>query len=201
MFIHAMQRQRHNIATMSLTAAVALKPFPAVFLVLLLEQRRFKHALGVVLVSVALNALGVPVPVWQFIVGSGVPGLNNYTPFMSSETTACILGIVCGLRESRTVYVFQTCQADLDRRALTQLADSTFGSRLALSGVLSVYIVSRKMVFWKKVTLLVCAMNLLPYVSGDYKTVDLFVALFLVHQHGAQGKGPISFSVCFLGSC
>ncbi len=36
-----------------------------------------------------------------------------------------------------------------------------------------------EMAFWKRVALLVFAMNLLPYVSGDYKLLHIFIPLLL----------------------
>ncbi len=44
---------------------------------------------------------------------------------------------------------------------------------------MAAYLVLVDEVLWRKVTLLVCALNLLPIVSGDYKLLYLFVPLYL----------------------
>jgi hypothetical protein len=49
----------------------------------------------------------------------------------------------------------------------------------ALLACVVVYVVCIEKRFWRKVALLVCALNLLPVVSGDYKLLHLFIPLYL----------------------
>jgi hypothetical protein len=46
----------------------------------------------------------------------------------------------------------------------------------------------RKLRFWQQVALLVCAMNLLPFVSADYKLLYLFLPLFLFINEPDAGR-------------
>ena len=43
----------------------------------------------------------------------------------------------------------------------------------------ALYVVKYEPLFWKRVALLVCAMCLLPYTSGDYKLLHFYMPLFL----------------------
>jgi len=42
-----------------------------------------------------------------------------------------------------------------------------------------VHLYKYEALYWKKIALLVCCMNLLPFVSSDYKLLHLFIPFFL----------------------
>jgi hypothetical protein len=75
--------------------------------------------------------------------------------------------------------------------------------------VLYTYFKRRELAFWEKLALYVCAMNLLPLVSGDYKLLHLLLPLvFFVNAPGTGRYGvfcavlfglllaPKSFFIC-----
>jgi len=51
---------------------------------------------------------------------------------------------------------------------------------LIVLGLLSIaiYVVFIEKTFWKRAALLICALNLFPQVSGDYKLLYIFIPLF-----------------------
>jgi hypothetical protein len=51
--------------------------------------------------------------------------------------------------------------------------------------------------FWKKVLLLVVAMNLLPQVSADYKMLHIFVPLFLFVNQDLPEKSDLLYAILF----
>jgi len=61
-------------------------------------------------------------------------------------------------------------------------------SILVALALLTAYVVLIEKKFWIKVTLLVCALNLFPYVSGDYKLLHLFIPLFLFINQAEPGR-------------
>jgi hypothetical protein len=70
---------------------------------------------------------------------------------------------------------------------------------VALTGfiLISLYIIFIEKEFWKKVALLVFAMNLLPFVSGDYKLLHIFIPLFLFINNGVKTKLDYVYTILF----
>jgi len=64
-------------------------------------------------------------------------------------------------------------------------------------GVITAWIVFKEKIFWKKVALLVLSMNLLPYVSTDYKLMHLFIPLFLFINYQERDKWDFVYTSFF----
>lgn len=68
---------------------------------------------------------------------------------------------------------------------------------MAMFGIVTAYITRYETVLWKKVSLLVMCMNLLPYTSTDYKLLHLFIPLFLFINHQKEDKWDLVYIVLF----
>jgi hypothetical protein len=62
---------------------------------------------------------------------------------------------------------------------IQHLLQKYYIAALLIFVLLSFYIILKENKFWKKVTLLVFSMCLLPHVSGNYKLLSLFIPIFL----------------------
>jgi hypothetical protein len=70
----------------------------------------------------------------------------------------------------------------------------SWGAMISL-GLLSLYFIRQRDFFWKRVALLVLAMNLIPHVSGDYKLLYLFIPLSLFLGEKESEEDDIAFSL------
>jgi glucan phosphoethanolaminetransferase (alkaline phosphatase superfamily) len=71
----------------------------------------------------------------------------------------------------------------MQRIMLPYLAFSTF-----IFSMVSLFIIFVERVFWKRITILVICMCLLPYTSTDYKLLHFFIPLFLFVNHSKTSE-------------
>lgn len=173
--------------------SIALKAFPVILAILLLADRRYKEILIAAAVSLLATYIGYAVLPGGLNVN--VPlhlaNLQHYTLdyavgndgfyFGNSLWGALkFLAMVCDVEQMKTVPYFIFI----------------FG----MGAALSLYIVFLERSFWKKVALLVCALNLFPQVSGDYKLLHLLIPLFLfVNQNESDEKKEDWFYLIIFG--
>lgn len=67
---------------------------------------------------------------------------------------------------------------------------------LILFALLALFILKEK-VLWKKIALLVIAIDLLPYTSSDYKLIHLLIPLFLYVNTSTKSRLDVVYAVLF----
>ena len=179
-FVHFFRRGEGTKASLLLAVAGSLKPFPLLFLMLAVAERRWRD------VWVCLAA----------VVALSVAAFR----FLGPNIIASTQGLIVNLREYNQVFAVPGDAGLYFGHSLFGLLKSIsyFGARhnhnasavsflavaclvFALFAVVGVtaYLAVVEKTFWKKVALVVLAMDLLPLVSADYKLLDLFIPLFL----------------------
>ena len=63
--------------------------------------------------------------------------------------------------------------------------------------LIALYIIKREDDLWKQAALLVCTFNLLPYVSGDYRLIHLFLPLLLFVNSKERSRFDILYTILF----
>ena len=162
-----------------LSFSIALKLYPAVFLILLLAEKKYKEIvftlLGVFLLSLAaiLTFKGGLIANALFII-SGF-GINESGFFLNN---AQLLSGV-GLFSPAKILLYALGKFFPTLASWNGLLKIYSFAALGIFGILAIYIIFIEKMLWKKVALLVFAMLLLPHVSFDYKLILLFVPLIL----------------------
>jgi len=184
-------QKRENLWTFFLGLAIAVKPFPAVFLALPLGEKNYNAAAKVFLSAVAVSAAGVLLfsavydfsplytfDYWEFF--------TKWTPRYNSKYAVHDGGIAYGHSlfgvlkilvyhwENTIFHYFGTVP-----EIMARLMKPYFAFACALYLLAAAYVSRAETVLWKKMFILVCCMNLLPFVSGDYKLLHFFIPLFL----------------------
>ena len=169
LFVRALQRERYNLAMIWLGLALAMKPFPIVLMVLLLMKKRFREVVGAGAICLTLNAIASYVQFGTFFPRH-TTGLVNYqaTHVYGNE----------GLYFGHSLWgVLKVGAFELSPHIrIPILAQIYFWFSTAVFLLMSWWMWRRKLYFWQQVALLICAMNLLPFVSADYKLLYLFLA-------------------------
>jgi|GEM_PF-1042110 len=186
LFASALRKGRRGRAALFLALAIALKPFPVVFLGLLLAEGEYDCALRAALGAAALTFvcyLSYPGGIFQNIIRHFY--ILRFYDYSCVRYDACL---------SFGNSFFGTLKVLLIRWYPDLLYPAWFADRLkttyavfaVLSGAGLVWFTFKRrntLAFWEKLALYVCAMNLLPFVSGDYKLIHLLLPLvFFVNE-------------------
>ncbi len=197
-YVSLFRRAEGTKASLLLAVAGSFKPFPLLFLLLPAAERRWRDiavclAAAAALSLVALRCLGpnmaanlrgllLNLQVYNRVFA--VPGdLGLY--FGHSIFGFLKVGLYLGSRHHHSV------------AAVSHLAAACLlFAALAALGVM-VYVAVAEKTFWKKVALVVLAMDLLPLVSADYKLLDLFIPLFLFLNAAEKDPHDRAYTVLF----
>lgn len=179
--------KRHRLlSNISLAYAISMKVFPAIFIVLLMLEKRYKDIFFTCLFTVLFTLL--PLIIFD---GGFNKGIGNYLArFKESQNMYTELMILDGagnhyghslLNGSRIIFasVFPPMKDIIFPYQVFVLV-----STLAIIGYLIIF----EKIFWRKVAILVMMMNLFPFTSTDYKLLYIFIPLFLLINHLKKDK-------------
>jgi hypothetical protein len=170
LFIFNYKKGKRTLAIIGLSCAIAMKLYPAVFLILLFSYKEYKQIFYTLMLVFILTISSI----W-ILYG----GISEYLTLYKQN--------VNGYQE---LYVIQNWGLDYGHSLFNCIKESFFLSSkyfikpylyivTILTILISVYVVYIENVFWKRVTILVIMMCLLPYVSADYKLIHFFIPILL----------------------
>lgn len=178
-----------------LAMAISMKLFPAVFLILLISDKKYKEIfytlLGIIIFTL------IPLLIFDGGFNKGIlnywtiftGNLKWYTQMMVIDGVGNIFGhsLLTAIR-----IVFSSVMPPI-QTILKPYLLFTF----IVFGAISAYIILKEKIFWKKVALLVLSMDLLPYISTDYKLMHLFIPLFLFINYQEKDKWDFVYIISF----
>lgn len=196
-FLIAFQYRRHTIAAVMLAITIGMKGFPAVFLLLFVKERQYKALIicvGLTLLlslAAAFSLHGNFADNWYLYQHVVVANLRNH--FLLSDwifQTASIFSVI----KLCLWYALGATPGNMlsYQHAIEALLPFYTLSTFIIFAALGVYIIKFENTFWKNVTLLICAMIVLPTVSFDYKLIYILQA-FLLFLNRAEQKGKYDF--------
>ncbi|MDD4005391.1 MAG: glycosyltransferase family 87 protein [Elusimicrobiaceae bacterium] len=195
LFATAFAAGKRNLAAVFLGIAMAMKPFPAAFLGLLLAEKEFDCAAR----SVA-TAVGLSLACYASYPGGLFENFARHTLILQLYHYGYVYGYG-GVVYSHSL--FGAIKALLGAPTLPYelwwLVRAWGLAALALAGSL-VWFAGRRRTelrFWEKTALFVCAMNLLPYSSGDYKLLHLLTPLIFFANEPDAGPFDRWYAVVF----
>ncbi|MCX5848666.1 MAG: glycosyltransferase family 87 protein [Deltaproteobacteria bacterium] len=201
-FILLFKREKFFAASIFLTLAIAMKAYPIAFIVLFLDKKRYKNALGILFsvavlefVSLLFHQGGLAANLNHVLSGFNIR--NDRLPYIGS----IIYGNNIFLQRGVSLYTLvklilieQNQIMNIDMAELVRIYNIIMG---VLFTILSAYILLIEKEFWKKVMLLVIAMLLFPYISCDYKLILLFLPLFLFINSTKVQKSDLFYVIMF----
>jgi len=175
-FLDLYRRSKFNLSAIPLGIAIAMKLFPAIFLILLIEKGKHKAILLTVTSIVFFSTL--PLVIFD---GGFNSNIGDY---------------IYRLKQSQKMYfdlmVFSGAGVHFGH-SLINSAKILFDNFPQIENIITVYsglsifcligliifLCWYKLPLWKQVCLTVCAMCLLPYTSTDYKLMHMTLVLLL----------------------
>ena len=181
-----------KLSILCLVVAIGMKVFPAIFLLLLLSDKKYKEAAA----AVAL------------VIGLSFVSLLTFNGGLMEK----VYWLLALLKNYNEIYLYRFEGTFFGHSLWGVIATIMFGAghsavELAANWYLvfvcvffagiSYYIVFIEKEYWKRVALLVFAMNLLPYISGDYKLLHIFLPMFLFMNTGVPKRLDKLYAILF----
>ncbi|MBM3313126.1 DUF2029 domain-containing protein [candidate division WOR-3 bacterium] len=195
LFVHWYRQRRYLPAAVCLSAAMAMKLYPAVFLLLPLSERSWRCTLYTLGLGIAFSVLGL-----VLFDGGAARNLERLLNGLKGYNRLYVIGNegwYCGSSLFGALKFGLLSSGDWSKSALVVL--SAFSTRAAViaTAALTYYLLVVERELWRKVTLLVLAMILLSQVSPDYKLMHLFTPLFLFINKPTRQRSDSLYAVLF----
>lgn len=173
--IYFYQRGNMVFSLILLSFAIAMKLFPAVFLVLYFSDRKYKQIFWTIVSVIILTVFS------SFILYGGI--IEYLKQLLNSSNSYTMKYVIWddGMDFGHSLfglfkYIIYSNNLDI---AIPSIIRPYNLLVLVLAVLISCYVIFIEKEFWKKVALLVFTFNLLPYVSCDYKLSYLYIPIFL----------------------
>ena len=177
LFFIFLERHAERAAAFVLGLSIAMKAYSLVYALLFVQQKRYRAALLTAVTAVGVNVLSLAL----FKGGLFLNTRHLFTAFHSSVNNG-VFNNALYIRFSSSLYTFLVVSAAPWFPRLH--ANAVFfnyynGCALLLLLALIGYLLKYERVHWRQVTLLTIALILLPFTSGDYRMVFLFLPLWM----------------------
>ncbi|MBP9014715.1 MAG: DUF2029 domain-containing protein [Smithella sp.] len=193
MFIHFYRMQKILLSIVFLSCAISMKLFPAVFVILLLSDRKYKEAVYTCFLVMLISTIG-----YFSYDGNMVENIRAHMTTLNFYSMAYSIGNE-GLYFGNSLWgPVKLMIIGSGIKCTPALATKVYSiSVMILFAIISVYIIFKEKIFWKKIALLVFSMNLFPFVSGDYKLIHIFLPLFLFINDENKNRFDWLYAVLF----
>jgi hypothetical protein len=177
LFIYFYKKEKFLLSIIALALAISMKLYPAVLLILLISDKRYKEAIWCFLITVGVTVSSL------FLMKGGI--FFNLAEFMKDlkyfQGRYLYLIGNQGTDYGHSLFnVFKGIDLYLpiikDVNAFISLYSIL---AFAVFVLLALYIIFIEKKLWKKTTLLVFSMMLLPQMSYDYTLIDIYIPLML----------------------
>jgi len=192
LFIYYYQRQNRGASVAFLALAVTMKIFPAVFFVLLAVDRKFRDLAYTIILILLLN-----VTAYAIMPGGIIANFNgNLAGFANWENfNAGTVGLIFSHNLTNLISVFFLFTGQVNAIPTFAMPYTIFA--FLFFSLITIYIFLWEKDFWKKVALLVLAMDLLTNRGYDYKLLYLYIPLFLFINTLRREKLDLLYAVLF----
>jgi hypothetical protein len=195
-FARLLTRGRSLASACLLAIAIAVKVSPVVLVVLYARERRFRE-IGVALGgALALNMMSL-----ACFSGGMMANLSFVLHGSNFDTFSWAFGntnvVQRGVSLFTMVKILAVLKGAVRSLDMNRVLAVYTGLALLVFGALAAYTLKVESQLWKAVALMVNAMLLLPYLSGDYKLLHLFVPMLLFMDEKTESPMDWFYSVVF----
>lgn len=196
-FLDFFRRGKNLLSALFLAGAISIKLFPAVFLILFLAERKFReifYTLGLVLVFNLAALLTFKEGIISRLQVQ-MENIRNYGHVYQLGDLGLPFGHSLWGLFKESIYNLKgySQSGELIRQSYNVYPFVA----LLLFLFVTLYIIFIEKEFWKKVLLIVISMNLLPYVSPDYKLLYFFIPLYLFINSRKKDRYDMIYIVLF----
>ncbi len=173
---------------------IAMKALPGIFCVLLLADKNYR-ALAYLFLWVGFFTL-LPLLLFHGGLWDGLSFIHNIKASQEMYFQLMVRsmnGNNWGHSLLNAVRIAYGQTKDLDNATL----ETYMALSLASFAALTFYIIKIEKTFWKRAALLVCAADLLPYTSTDYKLLHFYVPMFFFINQDESDGHDLAYAVLF----
>lgn len=176
-FIIALDRKKETLACILLAAAISTKVYPAVFIVLLLSDRKYTCVVKTLLLVILFTLTSL-----LFFEGGFVKNFNHIFAFTQGVSNH----VATSNAIQRGVSLFVAIKIIILKSGLENIVDIGKLMRIYMITVFLTFFVTAFLIWrfsfkaWEKSFLLVSMMLLFPHLSCDYKLVLAYLPLWLL---------------------
>lgn len=192
-------RKNSFIASTFLAIAVALKFFPAILAILFLADKKYKELFLAAGLSLVLTLVSYAILPGGLIVNllSSLENIKVYNDVYIIQNASLAFGNNLFGAIKYVAFLINPALYD-DPSFYDRLSNAIPGYyALVISLILGFgfYLTFVEKKFWKKAAIVVCALNLLPTVSADYKLLHIFLIFFLFINESSTDPVDILYLV------
>ncbi len=190
LFVFFFQKEQYFVSVIFLSLAISMKMYPGVFIVLFLFEKKYRYVFYAAILTVLLTICSASLlngGLLQSFVGLSDNLLYFNKTYLSGNL---------GLQHNSSLYGLirligkhsEIVQHYIKYYSLIAIVIFVF---------IALYVIKYHEELWKKVSLLVFAMILLPQVSFDYKLIHLYLPLMLFINSLSPSKYDKAHSIMF----
>lgn len=195
-FVYLYYVKKSNWCILFLVLSIAMKLYPATLLLLLVADKKYRESIVTIILSILTISAG-----YYFI---GVISSQGFIEIIQSHMN-CIAMFQdakfsqIGMHHNHTLWGLSTLictffNSDIDLR---WLSNAYAVLALVVFIILSIYVVFIERSDWKKATILLLSMTLLPYTSYDYTMINIYLAIILFANSMDNARFNTIYAVLF----
>lgn len=199
MFMFFFTREKFILSAVFLSFAIAMKPFPGVFLLLFISRRKFKETIIAVFSTLFVSLI----PLLSFQGGfranlSAALSISRFPDAIGSSGYFESNNFVFHSMSMFTIFKVYFIESGIIQRINMPLFSSLYIKGVMLAFILiGFYAIFVEKELWKRVAVLTITMVIFPQISGDYRLLYMFVPLFLFLINETLSKSDYLYTVLF----
>lgn len=203
-FFYYSEREKTFISLLFLALSISMKLYPAVFMILLLKDKKYKE-IAIVIVLSAIFTLGSLLS-FSGTLSENIKALlrnlgefnQNFNTFYGLQHNLSLYGVIRVI----TFIMMTLIDGQVTHGVFTNAIPwYTLGVLILFAGI-CIYILFFEPTKWKNVTILTIVMLLFPNVSFDYRLIFFFIPLmyFIKEETGSKHRNLylLLFSLLFI---
>jgi hypothetical protein len=194
LFYYFDHKKQNVLSSLFLSMAIAMKLYPAIFVLHLIAEKKYKNLLQVVFLTLLLSIASA-----SMFQGGLLPNLKFVLSGFDIQTSMLLAPdhMQNGVSLFNVVKIIMYKLSLAGKIDMQLLLNLYFKVILVFSIILSVYVIFVEKVQWKRTTLLVFAILMFPHISGFYKLIFLFLPIYQFVNTDEIKKTDWAFSVLF----
>jgi hypothetical protein len=177
-FATLFRTNKRAFASVALTCAIAVKPFPAVFILLYVIEKKYKEA-----ALILIGAIAITLASYEYIGGGLHANLIRHLANLELYNRDYVIGSA-GLAFGHSLFgMIKTTFAIFAPVSFTTSVKLLYTAYpyviVSLMILTMIYLITNKLEYWVQVTFMVLIMNLFPFVSADYKLIHFLIPFYL----------------------
>ncbi|MDD3014487.1 MAG: glycosyltransferase family 87 protein [Candidatus Gastranaerophilales bacterium] len=192
LFIILYCKEKYFLSSIFLSFAVAMKFYPIILVILYLSKKLYKEVFYTIIISCFATLLSLLI-LKGHIISQIIVLLQNLIIYKQLY----ILGNN-GLAYGSSLFgaikiIMNSIFGNIDINKLFNI----YSIIAFITGGIFCYFAYIEKIIWKKTTLLIIAMLVLPHVTGDYRLLNLFIPVWLFINNEKPEKYDLFYAICF----